>query len=59
MEGRNGRGKKMEAAIGLEPMMEDLQSSALAAWLCRLGELVPQDGIEPPTRGFSVPCSTD
>ena len=21
--------------------------------------LVPRDGIEPPTRGFSVPCSTD
>ena len=20
---------------------------------------VPRDGIEPPTRGFSVPCSTD
>lgn len=22
-------------------------------------EKVPRDGIEPPTRGFSVPCSTD
>jgi hypothetical protein len=21
--------------------------------------MVPRDGIEPPTRGFSVPCSTD
>jgi len=21
--------------------------------------LMPRDGIEPPTRGFSVPCSTD
>ena len=21
--------------------------------------VVPRDGIEPPTRGFSVPCSTD
>ena len=25
----------MEAAIGFEPMIEDLQSSALATWLCR------------------------
>jgi len=24
-----------------------------------LEKLVPGDGIEPPTRGFSVPCSTD
>ena len=24
-----------------------------------LGILVPRDGIEPPTRGFSIPCSTD
>ena len=24
-----------------------------------LAELVPRGGIEPPTRGFSVPCSTD
>lgn len=22
-------------------------------------KLVPRDGIEPPTRGFSIPCSTD
>ncbi len=22
-------------------------------------KMVPGDGIEPPTRGFSVPCSTD
>ncbi len=22
-------------------------------------EMVPRGGIEPPTRGFSVPCSTD
>ena len=21
--------------------------------------VVPRDGIEPPTRGFSIPCSTD
>ena len=30
--------------------------------LCQLsyaGILVPQGGIEPPTEGFSVPCSTD
>ena len=25
----------------------------------RLKELVPRGGIEPPTRGFSIPCSTD
>ena len=25
----------------------------------RLRRGVPGDGIEPPTRGFSVPCSTD
>ena len=24
-----------------------------------LDVLVPRDGIEPPTRGFSIPCSTD
>jgi len=24
-----------------------------------LTALMPRDGIEPPTRGFSVPCSTD
>ncbi len=23
------------------------------------GEVVPRGGIEPPTRGFSIPCSTD
>ena len=22
-------------------------------------EVVPRDGIEPPTRGFSIPCSTN
>jgi hypothetical protein len=22
-------------------------------------EMVPRGGIEPPTRGFSIPCSTD
>ncbi len=24
-----------------------------------LKKMVPRDGIEPPTRGFSVPCSTN
>jgi hypothetical protein len=23
------------------------------------GEVVAKDGIEPPTRGFSIPCSTN
>ena len=23
------------------------------------GDMVPRDGIEPPTRGFSIPCSTN
>ncbi len=27
--------------------------------MCTRGDLVPGGGIEPPTRGFSVPCSTD
>ena len=28
----------MEAATGLEPVISDLQSDALATWPCRLGE---------------------
>lgn len=25
---------------------------------CDFGEVVPGGGIEPPTQGFSIPCST-
>jgi len=28
-----------------------------AKWWCK--KVVPKGGIEPPTQGFSVPCSTD
>ena len=48
----------MEATTRFELVMEILQTSALP-----LGDvailMVPRGGIEPPTRGFSVPCSTD
>ena len=26
---------------------------------CRPSKMVAEDGIEPPTRGFSIPCSTN
>ena len=37
------------------------QNMALNSFVTRDGRilLVPPGGIEPPTRGFSVPCSTD
>ena len=47
----------MERKTGLEP------ATAALARQCSTTEplphMVPWGGIEPPTRGFSVPCSTD
>lgn len=39
-----GISNQMEAALGFEPRMKDLQSSALAAWLCRRS--LPLSGAE-------------
>ncbi len=39
----------------LKPLGTKQKSPANARLVC----LVPRGGIEPPTRGFSIPCSTD
>ena len=43
----------------LNPQPTDYKSVALPIELHRLVAMVARDGIEPPTRGFSVLCSTD
>ena len=56
--------KKMEG-VGLEPtnpMGADLQSAAFGQLRypsTTISKMVARDGIEPPTQGFSVLCSTD
>ena len=47
---------KASAARVAESLRADLEGAAEGA---RKGGLVPRGGIEPPTRGFSVLCSTD
>ena len=61
----------LEVPIGFEPMNKGFADLGLTTWLwhhIRKGifnirlfskQMVPWGGIEPPTRGFSVPCSTD
>ena len=44
---------------GLNPQPTDYKSVALPIELSRHKKMVARDGIEPPTRGFSVLCSTD
>ena len=43
----------------LNPQPTDYKSVALPIELSRHKKMVARDGIEPPTRGFSVLCSTD
>ena len=40
------------------PQPADYKSAALPIELHQPASLVPQSGLEPPTQGFSVPCST-
>ena len=47
----------LEAPPGFEPGDEGFADPGLTTWLWR--HMVARDGIEPPTRGFSVLCSTD
>ena len=41
------------------PEGADLQSAAFSHFATPPNKKVAQDGIEPPTQGFSVLCSTD
>ena len=58
----NGGGGRIRTA---EPKGADLQSAAFShfatppSYLGYKLQMVAQDGIEPPTHGFSVHCSTD
>ncbi len=54
----------MVEGVGLEPtnpMGADLQSAAFGQlrYPSKYSKVVARDGIEPPTHGFSVRCSTD
>jgi hypothetical protein len=50
--------KKAPKSASAKKTPEDLASSAAGtAFQRRIS--VPGDGIEPPTRGFSIPCSTN
>ena len=55
--------KTPERLLSLERKTRfELATFTLARWRSTtepLPQLVPPGGIEPPTRGFSVPCSTD
>lgn len=45
--------------IGFRTAETTLPFNYLAAFSGKEKEMVPRGGIEPPTRGFSIPCSTD
>jgi hypothetical protein len=53
--------KFMERKTGFEPATLALARRCSTTELLPLvlSKMVPQGGIEPPTRGFSVHCSTD
>ena len=50
---------KMAGVVGLEPTLEVLETSVLPLNYTPISIMVARDGIEPPTQGFSVLCSTD
>ena len=55
---------KLVAATGVEPVTfrvwtERSSHLSYAALVLKSAQMVPRGGIEPPTRGFSVLCSTD
>ena len=47
------RGHRSIALRGANHVVQD------ALWVGHESKMVARDGIEPPTRGFSIPCSTD
>ena len=51
--------KKWSCRLESNPQPADYKSAALPVELRQHLVMVPRGGIEPPTRGFSVPCSTD
>ncbi len=48
----------LAGVAGFEPAHADTKNQCLTAWLYP-SIVVARDGIEPPTRGFSIHCSTD
>jgi hypothetical protein len=48
----------LERVMGIEPTTSAWKAEVLPVNYTRL-KMVAQDGIEPPTHGFSVHCSTD
>ena len=53
---------RLAAEMGLDTGWTDKSGSAGTSETCETAAQrgkVPRGGIEPPTRGFSVPCSTD
>ena len=51
----------MVAVTGVEPVTFRVgtERSSQLSYTAIAIKMVPRGGIEPPTRGFSVPCSTD
>ncbi len=56
-----GRGGSLRVRRPAEPKNSEARqtSQSTRPLMLELGSVVPGGGIEPPTRGFSVPCSTD
>ncbi|CAD5376637.1 hypothetical protein OF001_U160043 [Pseudomonas sp. OF001] len=55
--GAQGRNRTADTGI-FNPLLYQLSYLGKSG-IGHLKEVVPRDGIEPPTRGFSIPCSTN
>ena len=58
LDGNNGRGGRLSSDPQNEKTPENMRLQGFTA-VKKMGLAVPRDGIEPPTRGFSILCSTD